>query len=166
MAFWWTPFLNTRIKQISITKILEALTKLSLEGRKIILFWIPSHIGISKNEKVDLAVKEATFEQTLPTNNILCFKDLLKLHWNNFAPPHIKNTSDYPLQQDQYLLDLSRTHQVAISRLRIGHTKITHSHSYSKKTAKPTCQQCNCTLTLQHLTPTAKNTPSLASNSK
>ena len=129
--------LTVKNRQTS-TKILQALTKLFLEGRKVILLWIPSHIGISGNEKADLAAKEAASDQTLPTNNTLYFKDLLKhandmltsqwkLYWNNTAPPHMKNTTDYPLQQNQYLLDLPRTHQVPISRLRIRHAKIAHS---------------------------------------
>ena len=45
---------------------------------------------------------------------------------------------------------LSRWESVAITRLKIGHTKITHQHLVLAEEA-PTCIGCDCQLTVKHI---------------
>lgn len=46
--------------------------------------------------------------------------------------------------------DISRKDKVVLTRLRIGHTLLTHKHLFDREPA-PTCQQCNCLLSIEHI---------------
>ena len=45
---------------------------------------------------------------------------------------------------------LKRREQIAITRLRIGHTKLTHAHLINK-TEPATCNTCNATQSVKHM---------------
>ena len=47
-------------------------------------------------------------------------------------------------------LNTNRKNQVKIDRLRLGHTKITHSYLFSAE-VQPICEKCNKTLTVEHV---------------
>ena len=51
---------NTYSTNNTILNILELHEKLTHNGTKTEILWIPSHIGIGGNEKADLAAKDAT----------------------------------------------------------------------------------------------------------
>ena len=46
---------------------------------------------------------------------------------------------------------LSRRDSVLLNRLRIGHTRLTHSHHLSGDDDIPECGTCQCPLTVKHI---------------
>ena len=42
-----------------IVELLQTYTHLCSQNKSVILAWIPSHVGIKGNEKVDILAKEA-----------------------------------------------------------------------------------------------------------
>ena len=58
-----------------VVSLLEKLTRLC-ERADIVFCWLPSHIGISGNEKADKAAKDALLPEILP----------FKVHFNDFKP--------------------------------------------------------------------------------
>uniref|UniRef100_A0A8D8W0E2 Uncharacterized protein n=1 Tax=Cacopsylla melanoneura TaxID=428564 RepID=A0A8D8W0E2_9HEMI len=46
--------------------------------------------------------------------------------------------------------ELSRKDQVSITRIRIGHTNLTHCH-LMKKENPPVCSRCACRITVKHI---------------
>ena len=129
-------------------------------GKDIIISWLPSHCGIAGNECADRAAKEAT-EQPLsdptiqtPHNDIINYisrksynrwkTDWLSASSSNLHEIRNNCPSKYPLKH------LNRKDQILISRLRIGHSKITHSYILNKD-QPPICEVCNKRLSVKHI---------------
>ena len=120
--------------------------------------YVPSHVGILGNEIVDINAKSATILSPLifitadDLKSIFTQSTLKK--WQNFWSLQTTNK----LFQHKKLVHpwknlshLNRLEEIIITRLRIGHTKITHNHLY-EKAPKPTCQFCLSELiSVQHL---------------
>lgn len=129
----------------------------NLNPVKIIILWIPSHIGIEGNEKADVAAKRATKEIItnipIPTFDLLAkIKPSIKTKWETMWKNEprtnklrqIKNTTNTWTNQK------IRKQQVILTRLRIGHSQITHKYLYEKENP-PQCDLCNEQLTIDHI---------------
>jgi ribonuclease HI len=127
---------------------------------KIIKFlWIPGHMGIGENNDADKLAKDSLHKE-IDDNFKLYFKDLNNLIkkavkkeiqevWLSTPISNklrrIKSNTNY-CQQIDYL---PRKEGIVISRLRIGHTKLTHSYIFEKVPA-PTCI-CQNILSIEHI---------------
>ena len=111
--------------------------------------YVPSHIGMEGNEKVNEYAKSA--ENSTPlllinpddTKNIL--QQIQQSNWQNQS----NSKTNYKLFLHKKtvlpwkkLSLLNRSKEIIITRLRIGRTKLTHSHLYLKN-PEPICQFCN-----------------------
>ena len=127
-------------------------------AKNIVLCWLPSHIGIEGNEKADLAARSAL---ALPLSNI-------KLNCSNFKPlifTFIRSRwqSCWDLADSNKLHSIKptlgpcyspavtiRRDEVVLSRVRIGHTYLTHAFLL-KGEDRPECVFCQCSLTVKHI---------------
>ena len=121
---------------------------------------MPSHCGIEGNEIVDQLGKE-TLDHDIDPLTTVHFADLRPLV-NSYIQQKVHIKWDVSIHgRDLYLLKptlgppkrfrhLTRAEEVVITRLRIGHTKVTKSHILSR--GPPTaCQHCGQTLTIEHM---------------
>lgn len=138
----------------------EKIHTLSSDRKEIAFLWIPSHIGIQGNEKVDKLAKDAL---RLPRRRPRAI-------WQPDVKPQIRGLVR-SLQKDDWAQDTKGRHcheikpnpgprrparfcrreEVMLTRLRIGHTRLTHSHLLSTTIEAPICGDCDCVLTLQHI---------------
>jgi len=135
-----------------VKKILRAI--LSQNGKNIVLRWIPSHMGIPGNEKADAAAKSSLYLwlrwSFLPPTLYHCITKLIFDEWQEIwsccagNKLHAIKPSVGVYKRKTWLL---RRDSVLLNRLRIGHTRLTHSFLLSGDDI-PECGTCQCPLTV------------------
>ena len=147
---------HTSSKTPQIQNVLQKHHTIS-KYKTIVYCWIPSHIGIRNNERVDKKAKESlNLEQTV-----------FKIHFNNFKPSinryifdkwqtSLNETSFNKLKEIKPVIKESksvisdiRREEVVLTRLRIGHTRITHSWLLNRD-EQPNCTGCDVPFTVKH----------------
>ena len=144
----------TRAKHYLINTIQEMLHN---QKKKVIIEWVPSHVGIVGNERADALAKESL---TLPVSANIpialpeCsrtimkyFKDKWQTMWTFGNAKHLEMK---PMLVPTVPEQLSRSHQRIITRLRLNTCLFTHSH-YFTSSPRPVCLSCSCILDIKHL---------------
>ena len=140
-----------------IAKLLAKLNNISNQ-KETIFCWIPSHIGIQGNEMMDSAAKTAQ-NNPLDTHFKIPFTDLkrtiniyTKQKWQNYWD-NFQNNKLYEImlqigKSQKNQTKMSRK-EVTLSRLRIGHSHITHSYLLKKEALY--CIPCQKPYTIKHI---------------
>ncbi|KAI5699181.1 hypothetical protein M8J77_012826 [Diaphorina citri] len=153
-----------------ISQIYSAWCDLKTVGKYVKLMWCPSHCGIRGNEAVDQAAKDPLSivprdrEEDIVNEAIRNLGTPLKLCTPHDFKPWIaklcrtqwqRSWEKYPdkqVKKDQAhhrgVAIQSKEHQV-LTRLRIGHTRLTHKHIFTRE-PQPLCQ-CGDILTIHHI---------------
>jgi len=142
--------------------IMDTLIQLHNIGNQsnVALCWVPSHIGIQGNETADQAAKAALY---LPASHLLTLAtdlrpsidkwtlDNWQLIWDSRPQSKLHQIQpNVSIHTKPKHKSLSRRDEIIISRLRIGHTRLTHSHLLEGG-PPPICIPCNQPLTIQHI---------------
>ena len=147
---------HTSSKNPQIQKLLEKHHELS-ELNEIVYCWIPSHIGIAGNESVDQKAKDSlNFNPTNFTIPYANFKSFINRYilnkwqilWNNSVGNKLFEIKPV-IGQSQPVVRNVRQEEVVLARLRIGHTRITHSYLL-KREEPPYCFGCDTLFTVRH----------------
>lgn len=132
--------------------------EIEAKGSSVIFMWIPSHIGIPGNEKADREAKNAL--QLNISEPELLFEEIKKIVKNaiwNQAQNEWHNTTNNKLREIKNtikpyskIIYQNRKNEVTLTRLRIGHTKLTHKYLLEKEEA-PKCPRCYQPVTIKHI---------------
>jgi len=148
---------NRHLETGYVQKFITDYSQLSNSGKTIIIIWIPSHTGIRGNELVDEAAKSAL---NLSMSAVKCpatdlYSDvanhcqrLWQAEWDGCVSNKLHSVK--PLLGYSNLSNLSRQDAVVLRRLRIGHTRLTHSYLLNRQD-QPECSYCDCALTVAHV---------------
>ena len=142
-----------------VQRILERLDTLQKELNKTVIFcWIPSHIGITGNEAADSAAKEGldlrVTDMQLPYTDFKYYiiqhvKSKWQAQWNT-AVGNKLHAIQPVLGKWKGSSRTSRREETVLSRLRIGHSRLTHSYLLTRDDP-PECVPCQCPLTIKHI---------------
>ena len=153
-----TAIVNLDVYHPYVYSILEKCTRLAGRGQLLIFIWCPSHIGISGNETADSLAKQALAlsitQLPVPYTDLKPYiKSFIKSKWQRDWDGCIENK----LHAIQPLLGVwpggsraSRREEIVLTRLRLGHTYLTHKHLLSGDPA-PLCIPCDELLTVKHI---------------
>ena len=149
---------NLYPKNPIIRAIRQEYTETKKQGKDVVLCWVPSHIGIEGNEAADTAAKNALrwpvgADQMPYTDIVPMAKAYVKKSWQRSwaGEAHNKLRAIRPtIKPNSKDKNLTRSEQVKLTRLRTGHTKLTHRHLL-KGEVTPVCQTCNTPLSVKHL---------------
>lgn len=135
---------------------LQELDDLRLDKR-VTYCWIPGHAGIKGNEKADQLANDARLNNEIvsgpisKTDAIRWVNKLITGQWQKSWYDTNTRFLRTIKASTRIWRDLANPKdQQVLSRLRIGHTNITHSYICDKSTP-PLCQYCGVTITIQHL---------------
>jgi ribonuclease HI len=146
---------SSSIKHYLISWIHTTITTLPQD--KVIIDWIPSHMNIPGNERADqLAAKSHTLPSitSIPLSTSE-FRNRLKVHFlavwmSQWTGRSAQLTSFKPKLGPTAHAEIPRINQVAITRLRLNATTLTHKHHYANLPA-PRCLTCSTRLTVLHI---------------
>ena len=168
---------NMSSKSTLIKEIQEIYHQTKNKNIQIVLCWIPSHIGILGNEIADKIAKRVANDDTITNHFIFNNDDLCKLiktkitrYWLTTSTWKSTSSNEYYKSNKTNLLekhnpDWSRNLSKVVTRLRIGHTKLTHKHILRRET-HPICETCKVTLSVKHILCECKKFISIRNNLK
>ena len=148
---------NLKYENPVVLQLLERFQKLD-ETNRIIFCWLPSHMGIRGNERVDRLAKSAL------TNGVSDFKILFS-DFKTCIRKHITKSWQVSWDADLFnklrsvkpvlgeshsVQNLNRREEVVMARCRIGHTRFTHSYLLNGE-EPPECTACVEQVTVKHI---------------
>lgn len=134
------------------------MQKISKSSKDVKFVFIPSHVGIYGNEKADTAAKKATEGSVLEDillasdyKNLINrrFKELWEEKWISTTGNKYREIRS-STKRWSCINMLKRRDSVVLTRLRMGHTNLTHSFLMSHENA-PICDHCKEILSVQHI---------------
>ncbi|KAG7300441.1 hypothetical protein JYU34_016062 [Plutella xylostella] len=147
--------------------IISSIAKLRFNNKNIVLQWIPSHVGITGNEEVDVLAKQALsdglplpclslYSDHIHTLKEECYK-LWKEHFDRRSVEKgiwYKTVQCSPLRYpwfDSNSINLSRRLIVTAMRLRSGHIPLNKFAFLMKKSHSPNCMECGMVEDVYHI---------------
>lgn len=146
-------FTKSKKENEIVKRIMDALSE------KMIIVWVPSHVGIRGNELADRAATDAhNLEEEV--DNLITQQDLqahmksftykkYQYEWSSLENNKLRDIQP-TIKHRQFTIMLTRKQEMIINRLKIGHTYLTHQYKLSKE-SPPTCEWCDCDLNVQHI---------------
>lgn len=138
--------------------IKRELHSLQIRRASLHFIWIPSHRGIAGNEAVDNLARAATTDQDIQITQLVVQNDAKLLFrqkvtsiwqqkWNN---SNSKLQEIKPTVQPRKLSSKNRRQEIILTRLRLGHTRLTHEYLV-KDSEAPICDVCGKNITVKHI---------------
>ncbi|GFQ65740.1 uncharacterized protein TNCT_417961 [Trichonephila clavata] len=118
--------------------------------------WIPGHARITVNELADTAARSATGSSErfpIPHSDLkACFRQKLQSVWQSNSDQQTENKlhSVMPVLAPTVPSSSNSCEQVIWTRLRLGHTRLTHRHLLFGE-PPPYCEVCNLLLSVKHI---------------
>ena len=138
----------------------DALHELKDISYECIILWVPGHCGIIGNERADAAAKLAITmtEEHMYEVGVREYVPLLRTachsHFNEMWTTYNRPTNLRAIKRAVGHWDSSvraiRQEEVVLCRLRLGHTRLTHSYLLDQD-LRPECADCDCFVTVCHI---------------
>ena len=125
------------------------------------ILWVPGHCGLTGNEAADYQAKQAISlpdaeeEYEVPVKEYItpirmtCLSHFNMIWTTDTRPTNLKHIKPVTGHWSTCARNLRRE-EVVLSRLRLGHTRITHSFILDRD-VRPECDTCDTYLTVKHM---------------
>ena len=149
---------NMNIENPVILDIVTQHHWLCQSGKSVIFVWVPGHMEISGNEKVDkLAKKALDLEVTVSQIPYSDFKPVAneflwsswQSHWSEQVCNKLFKIKPC-LGIDRTMYPMSRREQIVLTRARIGHAYLTQGYLLRQEDP-PVCVSCAQPLSVEHI---------------
>ena len=141
-----------------VREIRDWLVYLGTKMKNIVLCWVPAHVGIAGNESADQKAKaaaESPWDANFPlphTDMKPSIREALRTKWRQIWR---QTTANKLREIHEDLGGWMTTHsnrqiEVVLTRLKIGHTRLTHGHLMAND-PPPVCEECQEPLSVAHV---------------
>ena len=145
----WQVTESQESKNPLLNCVIQICQKISSHGKPITFSWIPSH-RITGNEDAGLATKDVLSKAQPAHFELSCTAGLMKIQplvsflWHEQLDKGVGNKMHVivPQVDDKYYSGCKNKNEEVIIRLRIGHTRLTHSFRMKYIPYPPLCDQC------------------------
>lgn len=135
---------------------------LAAKRQQISLIFIHSHVGVKGNERADAAARAATEHNAIDsvetdrrTARALIGNYISRLRteeWERLdASNKLKSHSPALGPRHLFFTGFTRREMTILTRVRIGHSRLTHGYLMTRPHIQPMCQSCRTTLTIFHI---------------
>ena len=140
----------------------EWLFRIRCKFKSVRFCWVPSHVGIKGNEMADKEAKNAVFNSSEIISKVphIDMKQTIRSYifkkWQErWASPTLANNKKYKTIRQkvniwQSSFNSERRIEIVLTRLRIGHTFLTHKFILDRGDP-PICQVCKVQLSVEHI---------------
>jgi kelch-like protein 2/3 len=143
-----------------ISEILAWLLRLVEAGKTISICWVPGHVGVRGNDRADeAAVGAASSDAAIYREDVPCHDHYPRIRtsvhhiwrelWLNTRNNKLRTIKD-SVSTWSSSYQRSRQMEIALCRLRIGHTRLTHGYLIERRPI-PYCDDCLVPLTVLHV---------------
>lgn len=142
-----------------LIEILELYHKLLSDGVDCVMVWIPGHQGIAGNVRADYWARKAHERPEVTHVNVgyreyvplvrTCIFNLFSKMWQDYRPTQLQQIKPVTGYWTSCVRD-SRKEEVVLCRMRLGHTRLTHSHLIDQQDPIE-CDLCHCRQDVKHL---------------
>ena len=128
------------------------------------LCWVPGHCGIAGNDIADTQAKTASISvdtlrqrRAIPHTDMTCIiKTAVRKKWQrewSSVENQEKQLREVKPEIEYWNSSSNKNRRIetALTRLRIGHTNLTHSYLMVRGTDPPYCNRCNVRITVKHV---------------
>ena len=142
-----------------VQEIQDWLFRVSVRHKSVSFCWVPSHVGITGNERVDSLARSIPStnrprSRNLPASDYYpIFRTFLTTQWQTSWSTIIDNklrTVKPSVLPWTHPYHKNRRWETALARLRIGHTRLTHSYLMSRS-PPALCPHCHASLSVHHI---------------
>ena len=145
-----------------VQKVQEWLFRISCRRKSVCFCWVPAHVGIHGNEVADREAKaapqtaEVVFKKIPPSDLKAPIRSYVLRKWQErWVSPLLTNNKKYRsirslIESWSSSFNSNRRTEIILSRLRIGHTYLTHNYILEGGDA-PVCDHCDCLLSVDHI---------------
>ena len=145
-----------------VIDIKELIHRIQSKNISLDMCWVPGHVNISGNERADKAAKGAAASSPDPIGAIphtdmkRPVREAILRKWReDWNSMDREGEKLREIKQEvcnwKSAQNSSRRIETALSRLRVGHTNITHSYLMQSQANPPECDVCRELLTVKHL---------------
>ena len=144
-----------------VQRIQEWLYRLASKFKYVNFCWVPAHVGIPGNERADEEAKEIISRESIDFHYIphtdmkMVISSYIRDKWQErWMSPTLANNLKYKKIRESVkhwpsCYQSNRKAEVTLTRLRVGHTRLTHNYLLGGEAA-PVCVQCNVSLTVEY----------------
>ena len=154
-----TALQSSSTQHPTVIDIIETVHRLLSMSYRVVIVWIPGHCHIRGNDVVDDHARRAltladVFDIPLGPREYFpmvrsAVRCLFETCWNDYRQTGLKMVKEHVGLWETSNRS-SRREEIVLCRLRLGHTRYTHSYLLDRE-PPPTCTQCGCTLTIPHI---------------